>query len=71
MRITKLAQSITNLVFQFVRIIKIVTTHLCNQALLFWDNVGVNCLKIMYNNEKLAPGIQRYVIKYIKTRMKY
>lgn len=59
MHMTTLAQSIINLVFQFVRIIlKTLTTYLRNRASLFLDNVRVKSSKIIYKNKKLALGIQ-------------
>lgn len=67
MQMTTLAQDTTNLVAQFVRIVlKILAPYLRNQAKLFLDNMAVKGLKITYNNEKVAPGIRRYVFKHIQ-----
>lgn len=67
MRITTLALGATNSVFQFDRIVlKILAAYLCNQVLLFLDDVGIKDLQTIYNNEKLALGIKCYVIEHIQ-----
>ncbi len=67
MRITILAQSATNSVAQFVRILlKILEPHPRDRAKLFLDDVGVKGPKTTYNNEELASGIRRYVVEHIQ-----
>lgn len=62
-RMTTLPQGATNLVAQFVRItLKVLSNHLCNQAKPFFDDVGIKKPKTIYNNQELAPKIQRYVV---------
>lgn len=46
--------------------LKILAAYLRNQTLLFLDNIGIKSPKTIYNNEKLALRIKRYVIKHIK-----
>jgi hypothetical protein len=29
------------------------------------DDIGVKGLRIIYNNEEIAPGIRKYMLKYI------
>ena len=66
-RMTTLPQDATNLVAQFVRIVlKILALHLRDRAKFFLDDVGVKKQKSKYNNEKVAPGIKRYVLEYIQ-----
>ena len=67
MQMTTLAQSSTNSITQFVRIVhKILAPHLRDRASPFLDDVGVKGPKTTYNNEELAPGIRRYIIKHIQ-----
>ena len=67
MRMITLAQGATNSVAQFIRIVlKILVPHLQDRAKSFLDDVGVKGPKTTYNNEKLAPGIQRYVVEHIQ-----
>lgn len=54
-----LAQSTTNLVVQFVKIVlKILALYLRNRALPFLDDIKVKDPKIMYNNKKPALKIK-------------
>lgn len=64
---TTLAQGATNSLAQFVRIVlKILAPHLRDRASQFLDDVGIKGPKTTNNNEKLAPGIRRYVVEHIQ-----
>lgn len=67
MQITTLAQGITNLINQFVKIVlKILALNLYNQTKLFLKDVGIKGVKTIYNNEELAFAIRQYVIEHIQ-----
>lgn len=67
MQMIILAQSATNSISQFVRIVlKILAQHSYNYAKLFLDNLKVKRRETTYKNRKLAPRIKQYVIKHIK-----
>ena len=67
MRMTTLPQGATNSVAQFVRIVlKILALNLREQAKPFLDDMGVKRSKTKYNNEKLTPGIRRYILEQIQ-----
>lgn len=56
---TTLAQGISNLVAQFVRmVLKILALHLQNRAKPSLDNVAVKEPKTIYNYEEMAMGIR-------------
>ncbi len=58
-RMTTLAQGVTNSVAQFVRILlKILVLHSFDQAKRFLNDVGVKKPKTKYNNKELALGIK-------------
>lgn len=67
MRIITLAQSATNLVAQFIKIVlKILAPYLRDGAKLFLDDIRVKRPKTIYNNKELTSGIRQYVIKHIQ-----
>ena len=67
MQMTTLAQSATNSVAQFVRIIlKILAPYLRNRAKPFLDDMAIKGPKTTYNNKEVAPSIRRYVFEHIQ-----
>lgn len=65
--ITILIQDATNFVIWFIKIVlKILALHLYNWAKFFLNNIIVKRPKTIYNNEKEALGIKRYVFEYIQ-----
>ena len=65
-RITILPQDAINLITQFIRVItKILQDHL-SRCLSFIDDIGIKNPKIIYNNEKMTPGIRKYMLEHIQ-----
>lgn len=62
-----LAQDITNLVVQFIKIIlKILVSHLCDWVKSYLDDIRVKRSITMYNNKELALRIWQYIFKHIQ-----
>ena len=52
---------------QFVQIVTTLLQDLIlKKCLLFLNNISIKGLKTMYQNKKVEPGIQKYVLKHIQ-----
>jgi hypothetical protein len=67
LRMTTLPQGATNSVAQFSRVVtRILEDLIPDICRPFLDNIRVKGPRTRYNNTKTAPGIRRFVLKYIQ-----
>ena len=65
LRLTTLPQGATNSVGQFVRVMTKILEHVHKEAGAYIDDIGIEGPRTDYDNDKVEPGIRRFILEHI------